>query len=159
MHPAPDATAADLAGALLSSPPGQTSILQAATVHPDYRNMGLMRLMIRHWLEYAQSYGKTHVHAEIEVRNAASWNGFLKAGLNIVKVGRSPIDGAQVYSAEERIKYAMMRQLEPSKMCDTTALECSAKDIDTQKKYMEAGYVVTDLQEDRQNLVMKKPLT
>ena len=157
MHPAADAQAKDLGGAILSSDPGVTSIMQAATVHPEFRNMGLMRLMIKHWLAHAQSHGKTHVHAEIEVRNAASWNSFLKAGLNIIKVGTSPVDGAQVYSAEERIKYAMNKQLEAEdKFCDQTSHALPEHDIAAQKNLMTQGYVVTALDDSTRNLILQK---
>lgn len=156
LHPPAGARADDLGGALLDSPPDQTSILQAATVHPDYRNRGLLRLMVRHWLCHAEAHNKTYAHAEIEVRNIASWQSFLKSGMNIVKIGYSPVDGAQVYSAAERIKYAMIRQFPGTALCDESTVECAPHDIETQKRYMKEGYVVIGAVPDSGALVLKK---
>ncbi|MBI4031279.1 MAG: GNAT family N-acetyltransferase [Proteobacteria bacterium] len=109
VHPRAGETAADLGGAILHSAPEQTSIMQSATVHPDFRGNGIMNMMIRHWLNHAVRHGRMHVLAEIETRNKQSWSQFLKAGLNIIGAHKSPVDGASVYNAGERIKLTLAK--------------------------------------------------
>ena len=125
-HPPAGAKTEDLGGAILQTPPEQTSIMQSATVHPDYRGNGIFPAMIRHWQDHARAFGKTCVHAEIEVRNEPSWRKFQEAGLAIVGTSKSPIDGASVYNAEERIKYSLMKEF-----------KAAAADTDSEQKIPE----------------------
>lgn len=107
IHPDRGETSADLGGAILHSTPEDTSIMQSATVHPDFCRNGIMSMMINHWLEHALWHGRMHVLAEMETRNEKSRDRFLKAGLNIIGEHKSPVDGADIYNAGERTKYAL----------------------------------------------------
>lgn len=157
LHPEENCAPDELGGAILSTKPESTSILQAATVHPDYQGNGLMQAMVQHWMAYAQSQNKTHAMAEIEVRNHKSWSTFLKIGLNIVRVGKSPVDGADVYSAQERIKYGMTKELNPGTyLSDHDVIECDALDIDQQKSLLDNGYKVIGHDRAQGHLILKK---
>jgi RimJ/RimL family protein N-acetyltransferase len=157
LHPEENADPATLGGAIMFSPPERTSIMQAATVHPDHQGRGMMQAMLRHWLGHARTHDRAHVMAEIEIHNQKSWSLFLRAGLNIIRVGRSPVDGAEVYSAQERIKYGMGMELDPRTLSEDEICECATGDIENQRILLERGYQVVVHDRARDCLILKKP--
>lgn len=170
LHPgAHETTPEQLGGAILISPPESTSIMQAASVHPAWRGNGLMGLMIRQWLVHAQQWNRPHVLAETEIHNQASWSLFLKEGLEIVRVGKSPVDGADVYNVREgqaqedhkptpeRIKYAVAKTLGGITGGESAELiRCPVADIEEQKRHFQDGYIVSGMDKAADMLMMEK---
>lgn len=125
LHPEEGETGAALGGAILQSVPEHTSIFQSSTVHPDYESNGIMNMMIRHWLNHARRHKRTHIQAEVETSNEKSWRKFLNAGLNIVGAHKSPVDGARVYNAGERIKYTLLKDFSEAAETKSTNSWCT----------------------------------
>lgn len=144
VHPEAGETGATLGGAILHAAPEHTSIFQSSTVHPDYERNGIMNMMIRHWMNHAVRHNRTHVQAEIETRNKKSWDQFLKAGLNIVGAHKSPVDGARIYNAGERIKYTLLKDFsEAAENGASEVLEHPVHDVAGQIEKFSEGFIAT----------------
>jgi ribosomal protein S18 acetylase RimI-like enzyme len=140
------------------APPGKVSVMQAVSVHPRFRGHGLMDMMIRHWIDHAAAHGRTDLLAEIHVANAASWANFLRAGLNLVGIGRDPSDGVLVYNAHEKTALARAKSLTPefNRYAGLPRATCAPGDLETQRALMAAGYAVTGRDAAKQNLVLTR---
>lgn len=140
------------------APPQSVSILQAVSVLPAYRQHGLMGKMIDAWQAHAQEQGRAILLAEIDVHNAASWIGFLKAGLNLVSIGRDPADGTLVYNACEKTGDALRKKLTPefNRHAGAPTRLCAFDNLEKQERLMKRGYAAIGRDRNKQNLVMKK---
>ena len=158
VHPSTGETSATLGGAILHCAPEHVSIFQSSTVHPDFRGNGIMNMMIRHWLSHATRHGRIHVQAEIETRNKQSWSQFLKAGLHIVSAHKSPVDGAQVFNAGERIKYTLMKDFSDaaSSAGGGGKIECPSQDMQWQMERFSEGFIATALSPSGNELIMEQ---
>lgn len=157
VHPEAGETTATLGGAILHAAPQHASIFQSSTVHPGFRGNGIMNMMIQHWMNHAKKHKRTHVQAEIETRNAQSWNQFLKAGLNIVGAHKSPVDGARVYNAAERIKYTMVKDFTVSaETASGECIECPSQNIAEQMEKFTEGFVAVAVNRAGGGLIMKR---
>lgn len=91
----------------------KTSIMQAVSVSPAHRGVGLMNILVYNWPHYAEAQGRTDLMAEIDTRNIASWSVFIKGGLDLHSMGTDPADGVVVYNAHEKAGLAKKKALSP----------------------------------------------
>ena len=62
----------------------KVSILQGALVSPAAQRQGLMRKMVRHWLNWCENEGIRHALARVEVTHEASRGALEQQGMHIV---------------------------------------------------------------------------
>ncbi len=128
----------------LTLPFNKKSLFQAVAVSPAYRNQGLVSIMVAHWLAQAQRHGKTHLLAEIDVRNAPSWGNFLKARMALVGIGVDSSDGTLVYNAHGILADVLKkRSASAFNAAAQKGYVCPANDIGKQKGLFSSGYVCT----------------
>jgi len=132
--------------------PDKMTVLQAVSVHPEYRGNRLMQKMVRYWLQHAHKAGRTHAIAEIAARNHYSWRVFVREGLNIVGIGVDEEDGTRVYNAYERVDVAL--SMEGRKITPAEAQYCPKAELDKQKKLIEQGYVGVDYDDKQKTMIM-----
>lgn len=125
------------------------ALLQALTVDPDYRGIGLTRMLLNAWTDYAREKQRKFLAAEIEIHNLASIGVFLKAGLSLTHLLQSPVDGATVYTAETRLKYRAVKRVSADQKQTGDVVTCPFEDYDRQSVLMRAGYVVTGMDSTR----------
>ena len=127
--------------------PEDETVMQAVSVAPGYRGRQLINVMIGHWLEHAKAHGRTQAFAEVDVRNIASWSGFIKGGLNLESMGRDPADGTPVYNVYAPVRTALKNRLTPvfnekSWLPDhIKRRQCSSGNLEEQEKLFRDGYL------------------
>lgn len=158
LHPDDAHPATGMVDMAPAAAPQALSIMQAVSVKPEYRGLGLMDTMIRHWIAHADSHGRSDLLVEIHVENVASWRNFLQAGLNLVSIGSDPSDGVQVYNAHEKTALAQAKALSPAfnHYAGRPQATCAIDDLPAQKALMRQGYAVTAHDKPGRTLLMTK---
>ena len=139
-HPTAAYTATGMVDMTLPAAPEKLSIMQAVSVAPAWRGLGLMDAMVQQWIHHAAAHQRTDLLAEIHVANSASWSCFLRAGLAIVSIGRDPDDGVAVYNAHGRVADIIGSNTLRGRF-NTQA--CAPADLAAQSALMKQGYAIT----------------
>lgn len=151
-HPTAAYPATGMVDMAAPAPLEKLSIMQAVSVAPAFRGLGLMDAMVKHWVSHAAAHGRTDLLAEIHVGNSASWSCFLRAGLALVGIGYDPDDGVAVYNAHGRT--ADIRAGKP--LCDRfNAHACAPGDLTAQSALMKQGYAITG-RDHAKNVILTK---
>jgi hypothetical protein len=118
------------------------SILQAVGVLPEMRGNNLMERLIDGWIGHATALGRTHVMAEVDTRNIASWNSFLKGGLDLAGMGVDPSDGSTLYNVHEKIGNIPGKKLRPlfNRASGAEIFVCRLDNVEKQQDLFAAGY-------------------
>lgn len=152
-HPTAAYPATGMVDMAAPAPLEKLSIMQAVSVSPAFRGLGLMDAMVKHWVHHAAAHGRTDLLAEIHVDNSASWSCFLRAGLALVGIGYDPDDGVAVYNAHGRTADILSGNTLRGPFNHHA---CAQNDLLTQSKLMKQGYAVTARDSTTKNLVMTK---
>ena len=142
----------------LPDQPEQLSILQAVSIHHDFRGYGLMNKLVSSWVRESLNDNRKYLLAEIETGNIASWKSFLTGGLNIVSMGRDPSDGTVVYNACEKSAIAAKRQLTPefNRASKMPEIACPLEKISEQKNLFQKGYQAVGYNSERKALAFRR---
>lgn len=135
------------------------SITQAISIDEKFRGQDLMDRMLDVWIDRAAQAGRSHVLAEIDVRNPASWHNFLMNGLSIVSIGHDPEDGVAVYNACEETAIVCQRRATPGFNREAMGAEIgvSPSDLTEQERLFARGYVLKAWEAATKTLVFIKP--
>ena len=153
-HPTAAYTATGMVDMTLPAAPEKLSIMQAVSVAPAWRGLGLMDAMVQQWIHHAADHGRTDLLAEIHVANSASWSCFLRAGLAIVSIGRDPDDGVAVYNAHGRVTDIKGGHTLRGHF-NTQA--CPPDDLATQSVLMKQGYAITSRDKATKAVMLTRP--
>lgn len=135
------------------APLDKLSIMQAVSVAPAFRGLGLMDVMVKHWINHAAAHGRTDLLAEIHVDNSASWSCFLRAGLALVSIGYDPDDGVPVYNAHGRTADILSGH---NLQGQFNSCAHAQGDLLTQARLMKQGYAITGRDKTTKNVLMTK---
>lgn len=72
------------------------SVAQGMLVHPDFRGMRLMGILIKQWISWCEENGVDHLASRTEASHDASRNGFIKNGFYVADTIIDPLDNAKV---------------------------------------------------------------
>ncbi len=158
-HPAKDWRDTGMVDMKPVAPAHQTSVLQAVCVDRAYRGQMLMQHLIGQWLLHAAQYGRTHLLAEIDVRNAGSWDNFLKGGLNIHSIGIDPADSTLLYNAYATVTEAAQKKILPlfNSAARPSLFACGVADIEQQQTLFKNGYRAIFHHKQQSTLIFCKP--
>lgn len=134
---------------LSDKPNNQLAVYKAVLVDPQYRGRGLMKRMLRTREEAAILNGRSIAITQIAADNPASWINALQYGMQIMKVGFDPEDGAKVIYLQKRLDGTVEPKLNMGKEYALLL----GKDIHHQvpilfnkmQKLSEQGWIATDL--------------
>lgn len=136
----------------------ETSVMQAVSVNPNFRGMGLMNILVHAWPDYAEEQGRTELLAEIDIRNIASWSAFLKGGMNLHSIGVDPADGTVVYNAHEGVHKAKEKRLSPlfNSASRPQVRAIAREHLQTQQDLFDDGFQVIGFNKSQNILIFTK---
>lgn len=140
------------------APPENVSVLQSVGVLPELRGNNLMDKLIEGWIAQAAAQGRTDAMAEIEVRNVASWNNFMKGGLSLAGIGIDPADGALLYNAHEKLAALPAKKMSSvfNRASGAVLTPCRAENVERQQELFTAGHRAVGYYKPRETLIFRK---
>ena len=143
----------------------KASIMQGVIVDPDFRGHHLMQIMIDHWIEHAETKGRTDLLATIDTANIASWSSFMRGGMNLYFTGIDPNDGGKIYNAHEKVQNIALKKSDLSCLFNLAAKKkgamraCHINQVKKQAKLFDKGYVCTSFSKHCGTLTFIEPKT
>jgi ribosomal protein S18 acetylase RimI-like enzyme len=159
LHPTSDNMNTNMTDMPNEPDPLMSSVMQAVSVDSTYRGQKLMEIMIDHWVDHAQTHGRTHLLAEVQVENVASYANFLKRGMNIVSIGQDPDDGVNLYNAHETVANMKTKRLTDvfNFHANKPMIKTPIQDLETQKTMLNEGFIITARDKANNSLIILKP--
>lgn len=142
----------------LPSRADKITVIQGVIVDPDFRGNKLMTTMVDTWLDISKKARRKDAISEVTVENHYSWSVFLKEGMHIHSIGTDPADGTLVYNMHGHVEGWIKERL--SAKFNTAAAKktvaCPMADIEGQKKLLKKGYIGTQFDATKHNILFEK---
>lgn len=157
LHPGNDNPETGMVDMPLPAPSWNISVLQAVSVSPDHRGLGLMALMVGCWARHAYEAGRADLLAEIDIKNKASWASFLNQKLSLVGIGTDPVDGTQVYNAHEKTVLVLEKRGREIFNSCARRTACEVENTALQKDLFKQGARCVSFEKGKNILVFEYP--